>query len=181
MQDEYDIDVEALPDDAVVETASEPDPHALKTILAAALDDIESAGGREAHLLRTTIGKTAFDMLPTRQSTSQAWRAWRDATPATKPQATRMLAIAIAQAADKPHLVDRIVREINDMDPFASDATTPSPKTTPVKAQNGVRVRVQKTLPRASTKVAPRDSYLDMLKLATKSDVTQYVRARRDA
>jgi hypothetical protein len=174
MQDEYDIDVEAT-DDAVVETAAEPGPNSLHSILSQAVADIEEAGGREADLLRTTIGKTAFDMLPTRKSTAQAWQAWRDASPQSKPQATRMLAVAIARAADRPHLVDRIVREINDMDPFASDATSSPPPEAPTKAD---RIRSQKAYPRAATKVAPRDGYLDMLKLAKQADVTNYIRAR---
>jgi hypothetical protein len=32
MQDEYDIDVEALPDDAVAETAPEPAPNSLNSL-----------------------------------------------------------------------------------------------------------------------------------------------------
>jgi hypothetical protein len=82
-----------------------------------------------------------------------------------------MLAVALARAADKPHLVDRIVREISDMDPFARDTATPAKP--PVKAQE------QKTHPRASTKAGPRDGYLQMLKLAEKSaDASAYIRAR---
>ena len=96
-----------------------------------------------------------------------------NASPKTKPQATRMLAIAIARAADKPGLVDRIAREITDSDPFASDAATPSLKA-PVRAQE----RPQQIYPRAATKVAPRDGYLQMLKLAEKSDASAYIRAR---
>jgi hypothetical protein len=167
---EQDIDmVDTLPGDAGVELrAAEPDPNSLGAILSEAVADVENAGGREAHLLRGVIGKGAFDSLPTRKSTAQAWQAWRDAPANSKPH--RLLAIALARAAGKPHLVDRIIREISDMDPFASDATTP-PKATPGQAQ--------KVLPRASTKkVGPRDGYVRMLKLAEKSDSSAYIKAR---
>jgi hypothetical protein len=168
--DEQNIDMvgdDTLPEDA----APAPDPNALSSILGEAVADVESAGGREAHLLRGVIGRAAFDSLPARKSTSQAWQVWRDAPAHAKPH--RLLAIAIARAADKPHLVDRIVREISDMDPFASDVTAP-PAKAPVKAQE----RPQKTYPRAAAKVGPRDGYLDMLKLATKADATAYIKAR---
>jgi hypothetical protein len=82
------------------------------------------------------------------------------------------LGIAIAKAADKPHLVERIVREISDMDPWGEISSPP--KATPVNAQE----RAQKALPRTSTKVSPRDGYIDMLKLAEKSDATSYIKAR---
>ena len=61
------------------------------------------------------------------------------------------------------------------MDPFASDAATPPIKATPVKAQERPP---QKTYPRAATKVGSRDGYIDMLKLAEKSDASAYIRAR---
>jgi hypothetical protein len=157
-------------DDMVVEAVGEQaDPNALSSILDEAVADVDAAGGREAHLLRGVIGKTAFDQLPTRKSTSQAWAAWRDASPQSKPKAVRMLAIALAQAAGKPHLVDRIVREINDMDPFARD-TAP-----PLKASAR---QEQKTYPRAAAKIAPKDRYIDMLRLATKADASAYIKAR---
>jgi hypothetical protein len=165
--------IEALPEIADHE-AAEPDPDALSSVLGAAIAEIEADGGREANLLKGVIGKAAFAQLPQRQSTAKALDAWLNASPQSKPQATRLLAIAIARAADKPHLVARIEREIADSDVFASkpDAVAPPPKATPVKAQE------QKTFPRASTKVGPRDGYLDMLKLATKADATAYIRAR---
>jgi hypothetical protein len=176
-----DIDMitdDALPDAAGVELrAAEPDPNSLGAILSEAVADVEAAGGREAHLLRGVIGKAAFDSLPARKSTAQAWQAWRDASPQTKPQATRLLAIALARAADKPHLVERIVREISDMDPFARDASQP-PLKAPVKAQDHAGARAEKVLPRAATKVAPKDRYIAMLKLAEKPDASSYIRAR---
>jgi hypothetical protein len=166
------VDHDMLPEDAGVDLrAAEPDPNSLGAILSEAVADVEAAGGREAHLLRGVIGRATFDQLPARKSTAQAWQAWRDAPAQAKPH--RLLAIAIARAADKPHLVDRIQREITDMDPFASDAATP-PVKAPVKAQE----RPQKTYPRASTKVSPRDGYIDMLKLANQADATNYIRAR---
>jgi hypothetical protein len=177
MIDEHDIDQvghDMLPDDAAAEPASKPDPNSLGAILSEAVAEIDADGGREANLLKGVIGKQAFDSLPARKSTAQAWQTWRDAPPQSKPH--RLLAIAIARAADKPHLVDRITREISDMDPFASGpGGIPSPpKAPPVKAQE----RTQKTYPRASTKTSPRDGYLQMLKLAEKSDATSYIRAR---
>jgi hypothetical protein len=147
----------------------EPDPNGLGSILSAALADVDSAGGRDQHLLRSVIGEKIFGLLPQRGSTSKALQTWLDASPESKPKATRMLAVSIARATGKPELVDRIEREIGDMDPFATDVP-------PVKAQDNSRV--QKTLPRAATKVAPRDGYLDMLRLATKGDATDYIRAR---
>ena len=153
-----------------------PDPNSLGSILSSALDEINEAGGRDQHLLRSVIGKGAFDALPQRQSTAKALDAWLNASPQTKPQATRLLAIAIARAADKPHLVARIEREIADSDVFASkpDAVASPLKATPVKPQQ----RPQKTYPRASAKSSPRDGYLDMLKLAEKSGASSYIRAR---
>ena len=98
-----DIDMigDMLPEDAGVEPrAAKPDPNALTSILGEALAEIEAARGREAHLLRGVIGKAAFDQLPARKSTAQAWQVWRDAPAHAKPH--RLLAIAIARAADKP-------------------------------------------------------------------------------
>jgi hypothetical protein len=174
MTNEQDIDMvghDMLPEDAGVDLRGErPDPNSLGSILSQAIADVESAGGREAHLLRGVIGKGAFDQLPARKSTAQAWQVWRGAPAHAKPH--RWLAVAIAKSAGRPDLVDRITREINDMDPFASDAATPPPKATPVKAQE------RKTYPRAAAKSSPRDGYLRMLQLATKADSTDYIKAR---
>jgi hypothetical protein len=175
---EQDIDMvgdDMIGDDALVAEparAPEPDANSLPSILGAALAEIEADGGREANLLKGVIGKGAFDSLPARKSTAQAWQAWRDAPAHAKPH--RLLAIAIARAADKPHLVDRIVREISDMDVFARDVAAPPAKPAPVKAQ----ARPQKTYPRAATKVGPKDRYMAMLKLAEKSDASSYIKAR---
>jgi hypothetical protein len=87
------------------------------------------------------------DMAPQPQDAPAGGTISTDAAPGTRPQATRMLAIALARAAGRPELVDRIVREVGDMDPFAREATTPSPKTTPIKTQARA--------PRASTKISP--------------------------
>jgi hypothetical protein len=74
--DEQDIDMvpdinmvadHTLPEDAFTEPASKPDPNSLTSILGAALNEIEEAGVREAHLLRGVIGKGAFDSLPARK------------------------------------------------------------------------------------------------------------------
>jgi hypothetical protein len=177
MTDEQDIDIlhtENMPE----EEAARPDANSLGAILSEAIADVEAAGGREAHLLRGVIGKGAFDSLPARKSTAQVWQAWRDAPPHAKPH--RWLAIAIARAADKPHLVDRIQREIADMDVFARDpdAVAPPLKAAPGKAQSQAGARAEKVLPRAATKVAPKDRYIDMLKLANQADATNYIRAR---
>jgi hypothetical protein len=171
IEDTYMIADDTLPGDAGAERASEPDPNALSSILGEAVADVEAAGGREAHLLRGVIGKSAFDQLPARKSTAEAWQVWRNAPANAKPH--RMLGIAIAKSAGRPDLVDRIVREISDMDPFASDAPMTTPAKAPVKAQARLT-----THPRASTKVGPRDGYLQMLKLAEKSDASAYIRAR---
>jgi hypothetical protein len=176
MIDEHDmIADDTLPDDAVAESASGPDPNSLGAILSEAVAEIDADGGREANLLKGVIGKQAFALLPQRQSTSKALDAWLNASPRSKPQATRLLAISIARAAGRPHLVDRIYREISDSDPFASgpDAIASPPKATAIKAQARPT-----THPRASTKVGPRDGYLQMLKLAEKSDASSYIRAR---
>jgi hypothetical protein len=182
MIDEHDIEentidtgVPGIADGEAI--ATRPDPNSLGAILSEAIADVEAAGGREAHLLRGIIGRAAFDSLPTRKSTAQAWQAWRDAPANSKPH--RLLAIAIAKAADKPHLVERIVREISDMDPFVEqmrEIATPS-KATPVKAQ-GHGERAGKVLPRAATKIAPKDRYMAMLRLAEKSDASSYIKAR---
>ena len=104
MIDEHDIKentIDAAPEIAEGEAiAVAPDPNALSSILGEAVADVEAAGGREAHLLRGVIGKAAFDQLPARKSTAQAWQVWRDAPAHAKPH--RLLAIAIARAADKP-------------------------------------------------------------------------------
>jgi hypothetical protein len=165
-------------DDTINTQDAEPapdDPNSLHSVLGAALDDVDSAGGREHHLLRSVIGEKTFDLLPQRGSTSKTLQTWLDASPESKPKATRLLAVAIARATGKPELVDRIEREIGDMDPFATDAL----KATPVKAQDNSRA--QKTFPRASTKVAPRDDYLHMLRLAESPNAEAYIRARGGA
>jgi hypothetical protein len=104
------------------------------------------------------IGKDTFDMVRNRRSTRKALDAWLGATPQSKPAATKFLATAVAHATEMPHLVDRIMREIDDSDVF--DPQPPSMRASPMTA--------------TVTKVAPKRSSDQLEQLARNSDITQY-------
>src|SRR5262249_52855483 len=129
---------ELYEDELPVEQPLEPEPvdeNSLGFILGKALNEISNIGGRDRALLAQTIGRGTYDRLLSKASTRRAIDTWLDASPKTKPAATRLLSTAIARELDTPDLIERMVREITDQDPFDERPNVPPMKATPNKAQ----------------------------------------------
>jgi hypothetical protein len=141
----------------------EPDPDSLGAILAKALVEVDALGGADQACLAGVIGRDTFDMVRNRRSTRKALDAWLAATPQSKPAPTKFLATAIAHATEMPHLVSRIVKEINDSDVF----TDPQPDGMKASPMTDTR-----------TKAAPRRSSDQLEQLARNEDISAYRRAR---
>jgi hypothetical protein len=77
--------------------------HELGAILGKALNEVNELGGPQRAMVAGVIGKDAFNTIAGRRSTARALDAWVNATPKTRPAATKMLATAIAHALEVPH------------------------------------------------------------------------------
>ena len=84
----------------------------LGDILIRCLNEIDEVGGSERHLLRETIGADAYNALISKAKGENLLHRWLNASPKTKPVATKALALHIARIADRADLVGRIEHEI---------------------------------------------------------------------
>jgi hypothetical protein len=147
------------------------DKNSLGAILTEALQEVSEIGGSERAKLASLVGRKTYDALMERSSTRNAIQNWLDASPKTKPAATRMLALQIAKHTDAS-LAPRIEREINEeFEIQTRRAATASERETYHKAReqrrNGQRVSYQ----------APKGT--DLHTLAKMADSRKYIEARR--
>jgi len=142
---------------------SEPDPDSLGAILAKALVEVDALGGPDHARLAGVIGKDTFHMVNNRRSTRKALDAWLSATPQSKPAATKFLATAIAHATEMPHLVSRIVKEINDSDVF----TDPQPASMKASPMTDTRTK-------PASRPAPTKRSSDLTELAKAENISGY-------
>jgi hypothetical protein len=135
----------------------EPDPNALSTILAKALQDIDAIGGVTRAKLADLVGRKTYDMLLSKPKVADAIDAYMNASPKTKRSAGKMLAHHIARGTDHPELVDRISRELEDV------FVDPQPASMKASPMTDTR-----------TKAAPKRSSDQLEQLARNPDITQY-------
>ena len=147
------------------------DEQSLDELLRQALDDIDEVGGRERHLLRETIGAPTYDKLISKPRTADLVDRWLSASAKAKGAATKTLAVQIARVADKPELLSRIEREINDN---FSEPNERSP--TPTEARKHAAAVNQKRNGQRSGHQAPKGVNLSLL--AKGNDLSKYIKAR---
>jgi hypothetical protein len=136
------------------------DPDSLSAILGKALSDAAAFGGGDRSVLGKVIGRSAYDRLNSTLAGQKAVDAWLDATPATRPAATRLLALAIAKATGHADMTDRIEKEIGESRWWDDRPSVPPMKA--IKAQQRSGQRVSDPL----------------LEAARHSDISQYRRLR---
>jgi hypothetical protein len=154
---------------------------ALGDILGRALAEIDEAGGSAQLQLKHLVGAKVFDAMRSKPRMSAIIDQWANAGPKSKSAATRTLALAIAHSADRPELVARIEREIeeNTFDlplaekPKNHGKSRETPKRAPTPRETEKHAEAVRQVENDQRPMP------DLAALARKGDMGQYVKARQ--